>query len=126
MKTLPGLALLASLIPNLPAQTPTFHNLDYAGQGNIAQVLDLYLPAGNGPFPLMVFIHGGGWMSGDKGDGDAFPLDLNPRGIAVASINYRLTGEAIFRRRYKTAKQPFDFCGPMRRNIRSTLIESAP
>ena len=35
-----------------------------------AQKFDLYLPKeGEGPFPLVFFIHGGGWFSGDKTDG---------------------------------------------------------
>mgnify|MGYP004712463753 CR=1 FL=1 len=61
-----------------------------------SQTLDLYLPeTGNGPFPLIVFIHGGGWFVGDKADGQekAF-VALREQGYAVASINYRLSGEA--------------------------------
>ena len=61
-----------------------------------SQTLDLYLPeTGTGPFPLIVFIHGGGWYGGDKADGqeDAF-VALREQGYAVASINYRLSGEA--------------------------------
>lgn len=61
-----------------------------------SQTLDLYLPeAGNGPFPLVVFIHGGGWYGGDKADGqeDAF-VTLREQGYAAASLNYRLSGEA--------------------------------
>jgi len=59
----------------LQAQTPTFANLDYGGKGNPAQDLDLHVPSGNGPFALVVFIHVGGWMNGDKGNGDGLPLD---------------------------------------------------
>jgi acetyl esterase/lipase len=62
--------------------------------------LDLYLPAGNGPFPVMVMVHGGGWAGDDRRSGG--PLQetemkrLPARGYAVASINYRLSGEAAF------------------------------
>jgi hypothetical protein len=87
------LALASLIVPR--AQTATFANIDYVGKGNPAQVVDIYVPSGNGPFPLMVYIHGGGWMTGDKDSGNGYPLDLNPRGIAVASINYRMSGEAI-------------------------------
>ena len=61
-----------------------------------AQKLDLYLPeTGNGPFPLVVFIHGGGWYGGDKTDGqESAWLTLREHGYAVASLNYRLSGEA--------------------------------
>ncbi|MCE5255025.1 MAG: alpha/beta hydrolase [Actinomycetia bacterium] len=63
-----------------------------------AQQLDLYLPdAGEGPFPVVVDIHGGGFELGDKRDPHilAFLRGLE-RGYAVASLNYRLSGEATF------------------------------
>lgn len=62
------------------------------------QCLDLYLPeTGNGPFPLLVHIHGGGFAFGDKRDDhlNAYLKALH-RGMAVASVEYRLSGEAIF------------------------------
>ena len=69
----------------------------YAG-ASPAQKLDLYLPnEGDGPFPVIVHIHGGAFRSGDKADGQLTPvLQALDRGYAVASINYRLSGEAIF------------------------------
>lgn len=62
------------------------------------QRLDLYLPEqGKGPFPLMIHIHGGGFAFGDKRD-DHMNVYLKGlhRGYAVASVEYRLSGEAIF------------------------------
>jgi len=60
------------------------------------QVLDLYVPEGDGPFPLVIFIHSGGFMMGDKAM-SATELDpLVAAGYAVASLNYRLSAEAIF------------------------------
>jgi acetyl esterase/lipase len=63
-----------------------------------AQALDLYLPAGNGPFPLLIYVHGGGFRQGDKNLPAARGiLDvLLQDGYAVASLNYRLSGEAKF------------------------------
>ena len=63
-----------------------------------AQTLDVYLPAeGDGPFPVVLHIHGGAFAMGDKRDIHvmAFLKGLE-RGYAVASVNYRLSGEAIF------------------------------
>lgn len=67
------------------------------GEGD-HQTLDLYLPAeGEGPFPLVVFIHGGGWISGDKQDEQQESwVTLRDEGYAVASLNYRLIGEASY------------------------------
>src|ERR1700722_17375429 len=68
-------------------------------------LLDLYLPAaGPDPAPLVVFMHGGGWLRGDRSmAGPGFtawrpgPLArLAGDGFAVASVDYRLSGEARF------------------------------
>ncbi|MDP1860645.1 MAG: alpha/beta hydrolase [Gemmatimonadaceae bacterium] len=69
----------------------------YASQSN-AQRLDLFLPAtGSGPFPLVVWIHGGGFSGGTKTlAADAAARRLVDRGFAVASLEYRLSGEARF------------------------------
>jgi acetyl esterase/lipase len=63
-----------------------------------AQKLDIYLPeTGDGPFPVIVHIHGGAFLGGDKRDPQVQPvLGVLGHGYAVASINYRLSGEAIF------------------------------
>ncbi len=62
------------------------------------QRLDLFLPeAGEGPFPTLVYIHGGGFAIGDKRDDHLEPyLKALERGWAVAAVEYRLSGEAIF------------------------------
>jgi acetyl esterase/lipase len=63
-----------------------------------AQQLDLYLPdTGEGPFPIVLHIHGGAFAIGDKRDLQVLSfLHGLERGYAVASVNYRLSGEAIF------------------------------
>lgn len=62
------------------------------------QKLDVYLPdEGEGPFPVILFIHGGGFALGDKRDVPVLTfLKGLERGYAVASVNYRLSSEAIF------------------------------
>ena len=61
------------------------------------QKLDLYLPQGDGPFPLVLLVHGGAFMFGDKADpmSKAGTDQLLQNGYAVAAVNYRLSGEAI-------------------------------
>jgi len=63
-----------------------------------AQKLDIYLPdEGDGPFPVLLHIHGGGFAIGDKRDIHILAyLKGLTRGYAVVSVNYRLSGEAIF------------------------------
>ncbi|GAB4495708.1 MAG: alpha/beta hydrolase [Anaerolineales bacterium] len=77
---------------------PTYKDLAYATLSS-AQKLDLYIPsAGSGPFPVVIMVHGGGFMFGDKADGAGLTgVDqLLAAGYAVASINYRLSGEAVY------------------------------
>jgi hypothetical protein len=59
------------------------------------QKLDIYLPdEGEGPFPVIVAIHGGAFMGCDKGDLQVLPmLEGLKRGYAVVAINYRLSWE---------------------------------
>jgi acetyl esterase/lipase len=62
-----------------------------------AQKLDLYLPnEGKGPFPLIIEIHGGGFFIGEKSGQIAPMLEGLERGYALASLSYRLSGEARF------------------------------
>jgi len=65
-------------------------------------LLDLYIPRAGATHPLVIWIHGGGWSRGDsRGNGAItnFPAalaELAARGYVVASVNYRLSGEAKF------------------------------
>jgi acetyl esterase/lipase len=74
---------------------PQYRDLVYATASG-AQKLDLYLPKGNGPFPVILIVHGGAFQFGDKADQMSKPGTdhLLAHGFAVANVNYRLTGEA--------------------------------
>jgi acetyl esterase/lipase len=75
----------------------TFSDIPYA-TASPAERLDIHLPPGAGPFPVVVYVHGGAWMTGDKAAPEylsGVPFLLR-RGYAVVLINYRLTPEAIF------------------------------
>ena len=54
------------------------------------QKLDVFLPAGGGPWPLLVFVHGGYWRRGSKDEWAFLAEGWNSRGIALATIGYRL------------------------------------
>jgi acetyl esterase/lipase len=59
------------------------------------QKLDVYVPKGDGSFPLVLWVHGGGWEGGSK-DSAGPVVNLLTRGYAVASTNYRLSRHAPF------------------------------
>ena len=68
----------------------------YAARSS-AEKLDLYLPnEGKGPFPLIIEIHGGGFFIGEKSGQIGPMLEGLTRGYALASLGYRLSGEAMF------------------------------
>ncbi|MPW26084.1 alpha/beta hydrolase fold domain-containing protein [Alkalibaculum sp. M08DMB] len=62
------------------------------------QKLDIYLPEdGDGPFPVIIYLHGGAFKLGDKSDSQVLPfLEGIELGYAVISVNYRLSTEAKF------------------------------
>jgi len=75
--------------------------------------LDLVLPPeGDGPVPVVVFLHGGGWQVGSRHSaGPAYrgarptPFErIAQAGIAVASVDYRLSGEAVWPAQLHDAK----------------------
>lgn len=83
-----------------------FGGVPYAALPGVRPLeLDLYLPSeAPAPVPVVVFVHGGGWRMGRRGStGPAYagrspsPFEqLAAAGIAVASIDYRLSGEATW------------------------------
>lgn len=93
--------------PSSPVATPVAaaHVLDqqYVADGDKAHRLDLTVPGGHvGPRPVVMFIHGGAWQSGDKrsferGDGQNFQAlrtRLLEQGWATASVEYRFSTSA--------------------------------
>ncbi|MHC4116606.1 MAG: alpha/beta hydrolase fold domain-containing protein [Planctomycetota bacterium] len=65
-------------------------------EGNDAWKLDLAMPTNRGdkPRPAIVFVHGGGWVSGDKRAGNFLrpTLEFAAKGYVCITINYRLGG----------------------------------
>jgi acetyl esterase/lipase len=96
----------ASGSPAGPEVTDARKDIAYVPGAGSAQMLDRYLPrrSGSTPHPLVIFIHGGRWAGGDKsalpdrGDMalDGYQRLLLTNGYAVASLNYRLSGDAKF------------------------------
>ncbi len=77
------------------AAIPSFADLAYST--NWRHRIDLYVPQDRpGPFPVVVYFHGGGWLDGDKIKAARYADDLLARGIAVAGVNYRFSYQAEF------------------------------
>ena len=84
----------------LPPGVNVEKDIAYAGTKNPRQALDLYLPKapkGDKPLPVVVNIHGGAWMGGDKSQGVGAIAGLVASGdYTAASVGYRLSGEATW------------------------------
>ncbi len=104
-------------VQNAPPPADTSHlkrkflDIPYA-RLSPAQKLDIYLPdTVNGPFPVILLIHGGAFMGCDKADLHVLPaLEGLKRGYAVVSINYRMSGEAKFPALVQDAKAAVQAC----------------
>ena len=87
-----------------PPGTIIHDNVPYNPNNNDADprhLLDLYLPAkAQGKIPLVIFVHGGGWISNDKyadmGYMKKTIAEIVSSGFALASIDYRLATQAAF------------------------------
>ena len=72
-------------------------DITYAEADGRALQLDLYLPDSEGPVPVVIYLHGGGWGRGDKADdADTRLKPAAAHGIAVLSVNYRLAPAAVY------------------------------
>jgi len=81
----------------LPAGVRLIPNVEYAHPDGHSLLMDLYLPVRPetaAPVPVILYVHGGAWLSGDRHDRLAVPLVTS--GYAVASIEYRLSQVATF------------------------------
>src|SRR5689334_5708225 len=79
----------------LPDTVEMKSDMVYASPGGHDLHLDLFLPkTGAGPFPAVVYVHGGGFSKGDKKAFWRQAAYMASRGFVGASIEYRLSGEA--------------------------------
>ncbi len=65
-------------------------NIPYAEPAHERQVLDIYAPDGAKNLPVVFWIHGGGWQTGDKTSVQLKPRVFTERGFVFVSTNYRL------------------------------------
>ena len=99
-----------TLIPSsTPTQTATFtptatlidparlgtveHDVTYCTVNGVPVKMDVYYPeTATGPWPAVIIVHGGAWVTGDKTTSASLAIQpgLTARGILVVSINYRL------------------------------------
>lgn len=72
-------------------------DVTYCTVDSLPLKMDVYFPSAGGPWPGLVYVHGGSWIRGDKAEAAWFAAGMTSQGYLVVSINYRL---------YPTAKYP--------------------
>lgn len=99
---------------------PTLTNVAYGTHPS--QVLDFYKAQTTKPAPLLFFVHGGGWMVGDKAKPDFLDLCLK-NGISVVSINYRFIPDGAEAKVYPPVKVCLDDAARALQFVRSKASE---
>src|SRR5580692_8049566 len=74
----------------------TVKDIVYHHDGDKQRLARLYQPAGSGPFPAVLQVHGGAWNNKDRTDGQNVSLDLAKAGIVVLAIDFRNAPEAPY------------------------------
>jgi arylformamidase len=96
----PAFPLLIVLAISVQAQDVK-RDVPYADPPQDRQVLDIYSPKDAKGLPVVFWIHGGGWQTGDKKEVQVKPEAFNEKGFVFVSTNYRLLPtvdmETIFR-----------------------------
>jgi acetyl esterase len=71
----------------------TTETVEYIRHGATPYMMKLYKPSGDGPFPMVIDLHGGAWCNGDLADCDARDQVLAASGFVVAAANFRHASE---------------------------------
>ncbi len=121
-----GAAVLLSAAMNVAGPIRADEKLDvvrdvtYATRGEQDLRADIYVPRGDGPFPGVLMVHGGGWMSGAKWHMARHALTMAENGYTVVSIQYRLAPLDKFPAQIEDCKEAVRW---MRRNAETYKID---
>src|SRR3954452_17238305 len=88
-------ALLAADLP-VPDGVTFTRDIEFANPDNQHLQVNLAQPNGNGPFPAVVCIHGGGFRAGKRESYDKLTVKLAQRGYVAATVSYRLAPKHQF------------------------------
>ena len=92
-----GLEKLVNLEPEIPQDIEVFKNIEYKNINRKSLQLDIYCPKESGTAPpLLVFIHGGSWKSGERSDYLVYLIDFAKKGYITATVSYRLLDDGPY------------------------------
>ncbi len=111
----------APVKPADPQPAPTHANVPYGTHER--QVLDFWQAKSDRPAPLLFFIHGGGWVAGDKRSVGPKVQKMLDAGISVVSINYRYAWQAQLAGVKPPVKAPLEDAACALQFVRSKAAE---
>lgn len=82
--------LIASALTSATQAQVIKRDIPYTDSAQPRQMLDIHAPAGAKNLPVVFWIHGGGWQTGDKADVKGKPAWFMENGFVFVSTNYRL------------------------------------
>lgn len=85
------LSLCVETCPSAASEVLRENGITYQTVGDRPLQVDLARPDGDGPFPGIVFVHGGGWRNGNRGRWTRELDEAAKRGFVAISVTYRLT-----------------------------------
>jgi acetyl esterase/lipase len=71
-------------------------DVEYIRHGETPYLVRLFKPAGQGPFPLIVQLHGGAWCRGDRANDTFLNEALAKSGVIVAALDWRMPPMAAY------------------------------
>jgi acetyl esterase/lipase len=92
-----GIEKTVNLTPEIPSDIREIKNIEYKNVNGKSLQLDIYVPENiQKPVPLLVFIHGGGWRSGNRSDYLVYLIDFARRGYITATVSYRFLSDSCY------------------------------
>ena len=96
---------LAQLNNDLPEIGESIDDVVIATVDGVDITVDVHIPKGEGPFPVVVFTHGGGWSTGSSKTHRKLGFRFAEAGLLVFNVNYRLAPEHPFPAGYNDCRQ---------------------
>jgi acetyl esterase len=91
------LSLAVLLLTSAACAAGLQSDIEYGKAGDVSLNMDAWIPAGKGPFPTVILVHGGGWNHGDKADNFRWVFEpVSKAGFAWFCVNYRLAPNFLY------------------------------
>ena len=106
----------------VPPGLKVTHDVVYASHADGDLKADIYVPAGAGPFPAVITIHGGSWRTGWRWEMNSIARRLAARGMVVMNVSYRLVPAHHWPDQYDDVRQAVRW---LRDNAAAYRVDSA-